>query len=140
MIIDIPQLIAIVAVLSTLIGSMIGAVATYFSARNTWRNLHFNEAATQYISAFTNKLIALRNSSDDVFKILTPSVFASHERATIIFEPNLTECQRKKLHVALTNYKSLAQTRSPGSIKNRIDDCKNALALIDKLLVFARHR
>ena len=140
MIMDTTQLIAIVALISTLIGSMTGAVATYFSARNTWRNLHFNEAATQYISAFTNELIALRSSSDEVFKILTESVFASHERATIIFEPNLTECQRRELHLALTNYKSSARTRSPGSLDKRIDECKNALALIDKLLAFARHR
>lgn len=126
--------------LFTVIGALIGAFATYFAARNTWRNLQFNEAATRFTEAFVSEIIALRRANADVYRVLNDGALDRHERAAVLFEPYLSEAKRELLKEAWKSYADSLRSSAPGSLSNRPIECDNALNQIDRLMSFARQR
>ena len=54
----------------TVVGALIGAIATLVAARFTWQSQHYNEAAATFRSAFVEKIYWLRRGDVDVFHIL----------------------------------------------------------------------
>lgn len=124
----------------TIVGALISALAGYIAARSTWRNLQFNEAAARFAEAFVSEIMALREGSTDVYRILTLEVLRQHEMATVIFEVYLSDSQRELLREAWKSYATAPRTAAPGSISNRRLECDASLIQIERLLSFAKQR
>lgn len=124
----------------TILGALIGALATLVAARYTWRRQHFNEAAAHFRAAFVDTIYALRGGKMDVFLILTDSELADQERAMIRFEQFLTPAERVRLDAAWTQYSAGPHTDSPGSLDKRPGDIARTQANIQAVLKCAMPR
>lgn len=122
----------------TIIGALIGGIATLVAARFTWQRQHYNEAAAVFRTSFVEEIYHLRKGDEDVFRILTPEAFARHERQKIIFEQFLGSTERQALEVAWVGYLNNRRTPAPGSLDNRPADLQRALSVIDQLLSCAK--
>lgn len=124
----------------TIIGAIIGALATLAAARLTWQLQSFNQAAAVFRAAFVEETHHLRKGNADVFRVLTEEAFSRHERAKITFEPFLSEAQRGILEQAWITYTSFPKTAAPGSLSNRPGELAEALRQIETLLLCAQSR
>jgi len=122
----------------TIVGALIGALATFFAARLAWQRQSFNEAAASFRAAFVEETYRLRRGDVDAFRVLTEEVLARHERAKITFEPFLSESQRRVLESAWIHYLNSPKTAAPGSLNNRSAELKVALRQIETLLQYAQ--
>jgi hypothetical protein len=118
----------------TVIGALIGALATLAAARLTWQRQSFNEAAAVFRAAFVEEMYRLRRGNVDAFLVLTDEALARHERAKIIFEPFLPSRARAALERDWKEYFNSPKTAAPGSLHNRPAELKEALRQIEALL------
>lgn len=118
----------------TVVGALIGAVATLAAARFTWRIQHYNEAAAIFRSAFVEQIYRLRRTDVDVFHVLDEAAIAHHERAKIVFEPFLSGRELDHLNAAWKNYVQKPGTVAPGSLQNRPEEVRMALSKLESLL------
>jgi len=127
--------IAVLGGAFTVVGAIIGAVASLVAARYTWRRLSYNEAAARFRAAFVETIFELRAGKQDVFKVITEQAVAAQERALIEFEPFLSDKERLTLKATWNAYKDGPHTRAPGSLDNRPNDIaraeKNLYALLN---------
>ncbi len=124
----------------TVIGALIGALATLAAARLSWQRQSFNEAAAVFRATFVEATYQLRKDERDAFRVLTDEVLAGHERAKITFEPFLSEAARSTLDETWHKYATFPKTAAPGSLDKRRAELSEALRQIEALLQCAHPR
>lgn len=124
----------------TVVGALIGALATVFSARLAAEKQHIYTESAKFRSEFLNEIDRLRMANEDAFNILTDEVILRHRRAKTMFEPWVSGRKLVAFNQAWNSYERGIKTKAPGSVDNRARECKAALAQIEELLSYAQHR
>lgn len=94
---------AIVGVLATILGALVGAwIAYHFSLELAKRQM-FNQAAMQFRAAFTDELTKLTTGSDEPYDVLK-NAEVRHVSAGFEFRRILTEKERERFDQAWQRY------------------------------------
>lgn len=129
---------AIWALAFTLIGALIGALASIYSARLSAEKQQLYVESGKFIAEFINQIVELRKADEDAFKIINDEVLARQHRAKVRFESWVENRKLKAFHDAWYEYQTSLKTQSPGSLDRRKSECEAVLAQIDKVLSYAR--
>ena len=110
---------AIFGIAFTVIGALIGAIASLYAARLTAEKQQLYVESAKFIVAFIGEIIALRKAQEDAYNIISDSVIAEHNKAKVRFEPWVTKSKITSFNETWSKYESSIKTQSPGSIDNR---------------------
>jgi len=123
---------------SQLIGVLVGALITHFTAVRLAKRQQYYVAAGEFRAEFVNEIIRLRAASDDACVIIQSEVVERHKKAKVRFEPYLSKRKRQKFNEAWDEYENtFVRTRSRGSIDNRRAECNVTLKQMESFLKFA---
>lgn len=142
-------------ILGTMLGALISGPLTYYFATKLIRKQEFNQACATFKIAFIEEMrfidrfYAVDRAGRDIPEVLAAAT-DSHERALLIFKEGfLCEKQRVEIEKAwkeytgetkLTGKYTFAQYATKGNFKEEENIRKLALARIEKLLEFAKHK
>jgi len=124
----------------TIIGALIGALATVFAARLAAERQHIYENSAKFRAEFVDEIRKLRTANEDVFRIINDETMDRHCRAKTIFEPWVACSRLKAFEKSWEDYECSIKTKAPGSLDSRVSECESTLSDIDRLLSFATHR
>jgi len=141
-------------ILGTFVGGIIGWAAGYFNAKVVIDTQKFNNAATNFKSAFVDEIrfiddfYSIDRSGRDIPNILRNAI-DKHEKALAIFICHLSSIQRRAIKEAWQNYtgedkhlgKPTFRQYSHDGTSNRIKhNVKLALKNLNAVLEFAKHK
>ena len=141
---------AIIGIIGTISGAIIGALITYFALTWIAKRQEFNRAAAIFRSAFIEeqRLLDPHSTADRVGKStydILESAINRHEIAMIRFRPYLRDSERIAFARAWEAYCYHEQTDRPfleqyfdKNLKEKEEKRKLALERIEKLLEFAK--
>lgn len=124
----------------TLVGALIGALATIFSARHSVERQRLYEESATFRAEFVDEIQKLRTAGEDAFTIIDARAMNRHRRAKILFEPWVSRENFLSFQDIWEAYEKGIKTKAPGSIDNRKAECELALSQIESLLSFATYK
>lgn len=132
--------------ISTIIGAILGAIiagsVTYFVSIKLSKRQDYNKAAAVFRESFFDEKIKLYKANLDVSSFINEETFNRHEKAKIIFEPYLSNCDLNCLRKIWETYRKYSyfetQNIAPGSADVSKEESKKAIAIIDKILSCAK--
>lgn len=131
---------ALISIGFTVLGALIGALATVFAARMAVERQQLYVESAKFRAEFVEEIIKLRSAHEDAFRILSDEAMAKHKKAKVLFEPWVPHCQAKGFDEAWSSYERDVKTAAPGSLDNRKKECDVVLSQIESILLFATHR
>ena len=144
------------AIIGAITGGIIGIVAAYFSGRwsratalEAIRINEFNKAAAAFCTAFVDTKRRLRQNAEDgkelIFRIITPDVFDTQEKAKILFEPCFDKFNLEALNNSWEEYIKCSFTNHTSddfifknSDEERKDKSRFCLKHLENLLLYAK--
>lgn len=133
--------IAFLGIVFTLVGGLVGALATTYAARLTAQKQQQYVESGKFRASFVSELADLRSANGDVYKILHADAIKQHRIAKVYFEAWVPKCSLREFQEAWDEYeKNTVTTTSPGNLGKRSEECLTASVKLEKLLSFAMTR
>jgi len=127
-----------IGILFTIVGALVGALASIYAARLTAEKQQLYIESAKFIEAFISQVIALRKANQDAYKITSDEVITTQHKAKVRFEPWVEKKQIKSFHESWHKYEQSIKTQAPGSIDRRKAECDVALKQIEDLLSYTK--
>ena len=129
---------ALLGIVFTLVGALIGALAAVYAARLTAERQHLYVESAIFRMSFVPEIIALREAAFDAFTILDEATMKRHMTAKVRFEPWVAKRRSESFARDWDHYVQSIKTTAPGRMDTRRADCAAALAQIEKLMSYAK--